>query len=755
MQVPAKSEAAQIQETKILVREMGRAAGTGQDRNKGIRECGGFIRSDDRDERTFRLSFSSEEPYNRWFGPEILDHTDGCVDFSRLNSNPVVLFNHNRDVILGRINRAWVENGRGEAEITFDADDEAEKICKKVKSGTLKGVSVGYLVDSWEEVMPNKQSSDGRFTGPCSIAKRWTPYEISIVSVPADPTVGIGRSDDSGTRLRQLQYKQLLKEELKMTREQMLARMNEILTAANDRAMTAEEQAEFDRLKRSVELMDLSDPAGAGMSGQGSRAKGPKDDGDGDVDGSDGDGSDGDHSDSSADDDDEKKAKDAAKKALAAERLRVRQIHEMCRSFGIDPREFLDNGDSVEKVRAAVLDQLIQSGAPIRSGVRVTDDEGDKFRRAATDALIMRSGMDLERPADGARNFMGMQFRDLAIECLQMDGCCENGLNRRGSDELYAMLQRSFFTPESTFPAILDNTIEKAYREGHKKASVTFDRITKKGTLSDFKIHNNYYIAGPVGEFLEVPESGELKHDVFRDDHLPTRQLRTYGRQFTLSRKAFIDDDIGLVTSLPARYAASARKTINKQVYSILVNNPAIYDGVPLFHSAHKNLLKTGTGVTQEAMQTMIMALANQRDQFGEAIIINPAILVVPSGMQFDMYTLFNSPAIHTTENTQAVNPLYQYRDQLEVVEDPTINSLCGGMGNVMPWWLLGAAGDTEFIEVDYLNGQEIPNIRRMETPGQLGFVWDIYLDWGISVMDFRGGVKNPGVEVKTKLELA
>lgn len=755
MQVPAKSETAQIQETKILVREMGRAAGTGQDRNKGIRECGGFIRSDDRDERTFRLSFSSEEPYNRWFGPEILDHTDGCVDFSRLNSNPVVLFNHNRDVILGRINRAWVENGRGEAEITFDADDEAEKICQKVKSGTLKGVSVGYLVDSWEEVMPNKQSSDGRFTGPCSIAKRWTPYEISIVSVPADPTVGIGRSDDSGTRLRQLQYKQLLKEELKMTREQMLARMNEILTAANDRAMTAEEQAEFDRLKRSVELMDLSDTAGAGMSGQGSRAKGPKDDGDGDVDGSDGDGSDGDHSDSSADDDDEKKAKDAAKKALAAERLRVRQIHEMCRSFGIDPREFLDNGDSVEKVRAAVLDQLIQSGAPIRSGVRVTDDEGDKFRRAATDALIMRSGMDLERPADGARNFMGMQFRDLAIECLQMDGCCENGLNRRGSDELYAMLQRSFFTPESTFPAILDNTIEKAYREGHKKASVTFDRITKKGTLSDFKIHNNYYIAGPVGEFLEVPESGELKHDVFRDDHLPTRQLRTYGRQFTLSRKAFIDDDIGLVTSLPARYAASARKTINKQVYSILVNNPAIYDGVPLFHSAHKNLLKTGTGVTQEAMQTMIMALANQRDQFGEAIIINPAILVVPSGMQFDMYTLFNSPAIHTTENTQAVNPLYQYRDQLEVVEDPTINSLCGGMGNVMPWWLLGAAGDTEFIEVDYLNGQEIPNIRRMETPGQLGFVWDIYLDWGISVMDFRGGVKNPGVEVKTKLELA
>ena len=43
--------------------------------------------------------------------------------------------------------------------------------------------------------MPGKQSADGRFTGPCSIARKWAPYEISIVSVPADPTVGVGRSE--------------------------------------------------------------------------------------------------------------------------------------------------------------------------------------------------------------------------------------------------------------------------------------------------------------------------------------------------------------------------------------------------------------------------------------------------------------------------------------------------------------------------------------------------------------------------------
>lgn len=144
-------------------------------------------------------------------------------------------------------------------------------------------------------------------------------------------------------------------------------------------------------------------------------------------------------------------------------------------------------------------------------------------------------------------------------------------------------------------------------------------------------------------------------------------------------------------------------------------------------------------------MQGMILALQNQTDQFGEATIIRPAIIIVPSGYMFDMYTLFYSPTISTSGNTQAVNPLYRYKDSITVVEDPTINALCGGFGNVMPWWLLGAKDDTDFIEVDYLNGQEIPTIRRMETPGTLGFVWDIYLDWGISVMDYRGAIKNPG----------
>lgn len=193
-----------------------------QEKNRGIREINGMIRASEEaeDNRRFTLSFSSEEPYNRWFGPEILDHSEGAVDLTRLTDIGVVLFNHNRDRVLGKVTKAWIEDNRGYAEIEFDTDEQAELIRQKVESGTLKGVSVGYRVDSWEEVMPGKQSADGKYTGPCSIARRWAPYEISIVSVPADATVGVGRELEdpaSDTRsvyqtcMRQLQYNKNLK----------------------------------------------------------------------------------------------------------------------------------------------------------------------------------------------------------------------------------------------------------------------------------------------------------------------------------------------------------------------------------------------------------------------------------------------------------------------------------------------------------------------------------------------------------------
>lgn len=505
-----------------------------------------------------------------------------------------------------------------------------------------------------------------------------------------------------------------------MNLEAMIKRQQELLNTAKaaGRELTAEEQKEFDDLQRSIDEIRMR------------QAQPPVNTPD--------------------------PAKMDVEAVRAAERQRIAEITALCREFNVSGEnmdKYIKDDTTVDAVRAAILDGMRATGAPVNQGgsAEVTKDEQDKFRAAAADALIMRSGMELAKPAEGARELRGMSLRDMAIECLAAEG--QTGMNRRSADEVFQMImERQFYNPTAAFPAILDNAINKAYVEGHKTVAVTFDQFTKKGTLKDFKTHDNNYLAGPAGEFLEVPEGGELKHDVFEDKHRPTRKLKTYGRQFTLTRQAFINDDIDLVTRIPAKYAASARKTINKQVYQILVGNPAIYDGTALFSKAHGNLVTTGTGVTQASMQAMIMALQGQMDEFGDACIIRPATIIVPAGMAFDIYTLFNSPTINTEGNTQAVNPLYRYANQITVIEDPTINVLCGGYGNVMPWFLLGSKDDTDFIEVDYLNGQEIPTIRRMETAGTLGFVWDIYLDWGISVMDWRGAIKNPGVQIANPL---
>lgn len=150
--------------------------------------------SEDENNRRFIVSFSSEEPYERWFGLEILDHSEDAVDLNRLNTIGVLLFNHDTDRVCGKILRAWIENSRCYAEVEFDDDDDADLICKKVRSGTLKATSTWYHVNAWEEVAAGKKSADGKYTGPCSVARDWMPYEVSIVSVPADATVGVGRS---------------------------------------------------------------------------------------------------------------------------------------------------------------------------------------------------------------------------------------------------------------------------------------------------------------------------------------------------------------------------------------------------------------------------------------------------------------------------------------------------------------------------------------------------------------------------------
>jgi HK97 family phage prohead protease len=156
-----------------------------------------------KESRSVDVSFSSEtDTVIRWGEPEILDHSVGSVDLTRLNTMGVVLFNHDYNQVIGRVTNARIENNRGLATLIFDEDEDSEKIFQKVLSGTLRGTSAGYSYIDYSWLSSTESSSDGRFKGPCLLVKRWKVNEISIASVPADDTVGVGRS--MGDSLRPL-----------------------------------------------------------------------------------------------------------------------------------------------------------------------------------------------------------------------------------------------------------------------------------------------------------------------------------------------------------------------------------------------------------------------------------------------------------------------------------------------------------------------------------------------------------------------
>lgn len=139
--------------------------------------------------RTVEVAFSSEEPFERIFGEEILSHDRDAIVSTRLDDGIAVLVNHNTDQQVG-VTAGWSigTDRRGRAVLRFGASALAEEIFQDVKAGIRRLVSVGYIVHD----MVLKEEREGAL--PSYLVTRWEPIEISIVPVPADATVGVGRA---------------------------------------------------------------------------------------------------------------------------------------------------------------------------------------------------------------------------------------------------------------------------------------------------------------------------------------------------------------------------------------------------------------------------------------------------------------------------------------------------------------------------------------------------------------------------------
>lgn len=143
----------------------------------------------DAETRECELSFSSEEPYERWWGIEVLGHRTGEVDLAWMASGRApFLSNHGDGDQIGVVTRAWLDNKsrRGRAVCRFGRSELAEQEFVDAQDDVRVNVSVGYEIRELELVKKDGDVSTYRVTD-------WLPLECSLVSIPADMTVGLGR----------------------------------------------------------------------------------------------------------------------------------------------------------------------------------------------------------------------------------------------------------------------------------------------------------------------------------------------------------------------------------------------------------------------------------------------------------------------------------------------------------------------------------------------------------------------------------
>jgi HK97 family phage major capsid protein/HK97 family phage prohead protease len=138
--------------------------------------------------RTAELAFASETPYERWWGVEILDCTATAMRMGRLTSGGPLLCDHDTKDHIGVIESVQLGTDRvARAVVRFGKSARAEEVWRDVVDGIRRNVSVGYQIHQAVLVETKDDQDTYRVTD-------WEPYEVSLVSVPADASVGVGRS---------------------------------------------------------------------------------------------------------------------------------------------------------------------------------------------------------------------------------------------------------------------------------------------------------------------------------------------------------------------------------------------------------------------------------------------------------------------------------------------------------------------------------------------------------------------------------
>lgn len=379
----------------------------------------------------------------------------------------------------------------------------------------------------------------------------------------------------------------------------------------------------------------------------------------------------------------------------------------------------------VEDARAKLLAELGKDHKP--SGSVFVADEGNQAKvNAMADVVAMRAGFKKSEEV-GENAYRGKTLLGMAESCLEARAVSTGGMSKMD------IVAAAFTHSSGDFSKLLANTAEKAMLRGAEESNETFQQWTRTGQLGDFKVASRVDLnAFPTLD--KVQEGAEYKYATM-GERAEQIQLATYGKLFSITRQAIINDDLDAFTRIPNRMGRAALRTVGDLVYAILTSNPNMSDGVALFHASHNNLL-SASGITTSAVDAMRVAMGTQKD--GKANLnIRLAHLLVPMALEGQANVVRDSQfeVGASAKNNTVPNSV---RGTFDVVADSRLDTF-----GADKWFGTADGGIHDTIEVAYLDGNSMPVLEEQDGWKVDGVEFKVRMDAGVSALDYRTMAKN------------
>lgn len=429
--------------------------------------------------------------------------------------------------------------------------------------------------------------------------------------------------------------------------------------------------------------------------------------------------------------------------AAEAERTRIAGINSMCTKFEVPDalrEDMVSKGLTIDRARERVMDFIEKSRTDndqVGHRTVVVEDERDKFRAAAEDALLIRCGEDFapETPAVGADDLTGYTLRELARHALQLANQSQKG-------NPFQMIGRALTT--SDLPYIMANVANKALFRGWDTAEETWSTWVGTGSVGDFKTNYSPRIS-ESDDLEEVPEHGEYQYGT-RAEAQESYTIATYGKIFAVTRQAIINDDLRALSTIPRSHGEAAARKVGDVVYAVLTANAAMGDGTALFASGHSNLQTSGAvpGVAQIAAG--ILAMGTQTDIKGlRRLNIRPRFFIAPKALEGTGEVFFKSNRFAdegtpgTPDDATATTRVNPYSGEyFSRIYEPRLDD-----DSTTAWYLAANKGRT--VVAFFLNGQQRPYTESKDGWTVDGVEYKVRIDCGAKAMDWRGLYKDPG----------